>query len=83
MFPAPRQAAVDAMTIQTDIPRRYPTRRWWSTAGTAPRVIPLSNSLRLLELIDQAQLLRVFGRCDLGADRARERFNRLVTDFLG
>lgn len=82
MFPAPRQAAVDAMTIPDRDISALP-HQTLVVHGRDDRVIPLSNSLRLLELIDQAQL-HVFGRCGHWVQiEHAERFNRLVTDFLG
>ena len=82
MFPAPRQAAVDAMTIPDQDISALP-HQTLVVHGRDDRVIPLSNSLRLLELIDQAQL-HVFGRCGHWVQiEHAERFNRLVTDFLG
>jgi len=82
MFPTPRQASVDAMTIDETLIRGIdqPTL---VLHGRDDQVIPVSNSLRLLELIDRAQL-HVFGRCGhwVQIERADE-FNRLVADFLG
>ena len=50
--------------------------------GRDDRVIPLSNSLTLLELIDDAQL-HVFGRCGHWTQiEYAEPFARLVADFV-
>jgi pimeloyl-ACP methyl ester carboxylesterase len=51
--------------------------------GREDRVIPLATSLRLLELIDHAQL-HVFGRCGhwTQIERAGE-FSELLLEFLG
>lgn len=82
MFPAPRQASVDALAIDEAELRAiaHPTL---IVHGRDDRVIPFSNSMRLLELIDGSQL-HVFGRCGhwVQIERAAE-FNRLVADFLG
>lgn len=61
MFPAPRQAALDAMTHDVaDIAAiAAPTL---IVHGRDDRVIPLQNAFDLLRLIDDAQL-HVFGRC--------------------
>ncbi|WP_198652263.1 alpha/beta fold hydrolase [Nocardioides allogilvus] len=81
MFPRPRQARVDALTIDEDRVRGLP-HETLVVHGRDDRVIPLNNSLRLLELIDQAQL-HVFGRCGHWVQiEHAERFNRLVVDFL-
>jgi 2-hydroxymuconate-semialdehyde hydrolase len=81
MFPVPRQAVVDAMTIDEAVIRgiEHPTL---VLHGRDDRVIPMTNSLHLLQLIDRAQL-HVFGRCGhwVQIERADE-FNRLVADFL-
>jgi 2-hydroxymuconate-semialdehyde hydrolase len=82
MFPAPRQQGVDAMTLDEDLIRgiSVPTL---VVHGRDDQVIPLSTSLQLLELIDDAQL-HVFGRCGhwVQIEHAEE-FSRLVNDFLG
>jgi pimeloyl-ACP methyl ester carboxylesterase/nitrite reductase/ring-hydroxylating ferredoxin subunit len=82
MFPAPRQASVDALTIDETLLRAI-EHRTLIVHGRDDRVIPLSNSLRLLELIGPAQL-HVFGRCGHWVQIERvDEFNKLVTDFLG
>lgn len=82
MFPEPRQRSVDAMTLDEQLVRliSVPTL---VVHGRDDQVIPLANSLRLLELIDDAQL-HVFGRCGhwVQIEHAEE-FSRLVDDFLG
>ncbi|MGH8938597.1 MAG: alpha/beta fold hydrolase [Actinomycetes bacterium] len=81
MFPAPRQASIDAMTIDEDLVRGLPNETL-VLHGRDDRVIPMSNSLRLLELIENAQL-HVFGRCGHWVQiEHADKFNRLVTDFL-
>ncbi len=81
MFPAPRQDGVDALTTADDAIRAVaaPTL---VVHGRDDQVIPLANSLRLLELIERAQL-HVFGQCGhwVQIEKAAE-FNRLIVDFL-
>jgi len=81
MFPAPRQRHVDALTVDEHLVREIdvPTL---IVHGREDRVIPLTNSLRLHELIEDSQL-HVFGRCGhwVQIERAAA-FNRLVADFL-
>jgi 2-hydroxymuconate-semialdehyde hydrolase len=61
MFPAPRQASVDAMTHAAEDIRAIP-HPTLVVHGRDDEVIPLANSLALLELIDNAQL-HVYGHC--------------------
>lgn len=81
MFPAPRQRSVEAMTVPDADIRRLdqPTL---IIHGRDDEVIPLSNSMRLNELIDQSQL-HVYGQCGhwVQIEHARD-FTRLVCDFL-
>lgn len=81
MFPAPRQRSVEALTIDEDLISGIDAPVL-VVHGRDDRVIPLANSLRLLELIDQARL-HVFGRCGhwVQIEHAAA-FNRLVGDFL-
>lgn len=81
MFPAPRQAWVDALTIDDDSIRAIAALTL-VVHGRDDEVIPLANSLRLLELIERAQL-HVFGQCGhwVQIEKMAE-FNRLVSDFL-
>lgn len=81
MFRAPRQAAVDALTLEDDRIRavEHPTL---VVHGRDDRVIPLSNSLQLHQLIDDSRL-HVFGRCGHWVQiEHAEAFNRVVRDFL-
>ena len=82
MFPAPRQAAVDALAVDEDLLRRLP-HRTLVVHGRDDRVIPWSSSVHLHELVPDSDL-HVFGRCGhwVQFERAEE-FNRLVGDFLG
>lgn len=61
MFPAPRQRWVDSMVIADDELRALP-HETLIVHGRDDKVIPLSNSLRLLELIEKSQL-HIYGRC--------------------
>lgn len=81
MFPAPRQRWVDAMAHdESDIAAiRAPTIVFH---GREDRVIPMSNSLRLFELIPAAQL-HLFGNCGHWTQIEHSRdFNRILGDFL-
>jgi pimeloyl-ACP methyl ester carboxylesterase len=81
MFPAPRQQGVDALAAYED--RLSSIRpRTLLIHGREDRVVPLATSLRLLELIDGAQL-HVFGHCGHWTQiEHTTAFNRLVRDFL-
>jgi 2-hydroxymuconate-semialdehyde hydrolase len=81
MFPAPRQRWVDAMASGDDEIRGISTRTLL-IHGRDDRVIPLATSLRLLELIPDAQL-HAFGQCGhwTQIEKTAE-FNRLLVDFL-
>lgn len=61
MFPAPRQRWVDALAHADDELRSI-TAPTLLVHGRDDQVIPMTTSLTLLELIDDAQL-HVFGRC--------------------
>ena len=81
MFPAPRQRWVDALAhADRDIASiESPTIIFH---GREDRVIPLATSLRLFELIPDAQL-HVFGNCGHWTQiEHSEDFNRLLSDFL-
>lgn len=81
MFPAPRQAALDAMTHdEADVAAiRHETL---IVHGREDRVIPTATSLRLFELIPNAQL-HLFGHCGHWTQiEHADRFVRLVGDFL-
>jgi 2-hydroxymuconate-semialdehyde hydrolase len=81
MFPAPRQQWVDALAhAEDDIARIASSTMIFH--GREDRVIPMATSLRLLELIPDAQL-HVFGNCGhwTQIEHAAE-FNRLLRDFL-
>jgi 2-hydroxymuconate-semialdehyde hydrolase len=81
MFPAPHQQALAAMTHDTEQIRSIaaPTL---IVHGRDDKVIPLTNSLALVELIDDSQL-HVFGRCGHWTQiEHADEFNDLVIDFL-
>ncbi len=81
MFPAPRQRWVDALATPDDVIASLP-HRTLVVHGRDDRVIPLDNALRLLHLLDDAQL-HVFGRCGHWTQiEHADEFNRLVGDFL-
>ncbi|WP_338749470.1 alpha/beta fold hydrolase [Janibacter alittae] len=81
MFPAPRQRSVEAMTIP-DQDIRALTQPTLVIHGRDDEVIPLSNSMRLHELIEQSQL-HVFGQCGHWVQiEHTQDFTRLVGDFL-
>jgi 2-hydroxymuconate-semialdehyde hydrolase len=81
MFPAPRQRWVDAMASrEADI--RALKHETLIVHGRDDRVIPLKNSLTLLEWIDRSQL-HVFGRCGHWVQiEHAARFARLLDEFF-
>lgn len=81
MFPAPRQRWVDAMAHREEDIAAL-TNPTIIFHGREDRIIPLSNSLRLFELIPNAQL-HVFGQCGhwTQIEHAAD-FNRILADFL-
>lgn len=81
MFPAPRQASVDALVVD---PRKVAAlgQPVLVVHGREDQVIPLHTSLQLLELLPEAQL-HVFGHCGHWVQiEQRERFIALVSAFL-
>jgi 2-hydroxy-6-oxo-octa-2,4-dienoate hydrolase len=81
MFPAPRQRWVDALTTDDDAIRAL-THETLIIHGREDQVIPLSTSLRLLELIEKSEL-HVFGRCGHWTQiEWADAFNELLADFL-
>ncbi|KRE39025.1 2-hydroxy-6-oxo-2,4-heptadienoate hydrolase [Janibacter sp. Soil728] len=81
MFPAPRQRSVEAMTVpDSDI--RSLTQPTLIVHGRDDEVIPLSNSMRLNELIEQSQL-HVYGQCGHWVQiEHTASFSQLVGNFL-
>ena len=81
MFPAPRQHWVDALTVPEDAVRSIP-HETLILHGRDDQVIPVSNAVRLLSLIDRSEA-HLFGRCGHWTQiEHSESFNRLVGDFL-
>ncbi len=81
MFPAPRQRWVDAMVTPEEALAALP-HPTLVVHGREDRVVPLTNSYRLLELVPDAQL-HVFGRCGHWTQiEHAAAFNRLVAGFL-
>lgn len=81
MFPAPRQQGVDGMAAYEDrlAEIQAPTL---IVHGREDRVIPLSTSEKLLQVLPNAQL-HVFGRCGHWTQLEHAAtFNRLARDFL-
>jgi len=81
MFPAPRQRWVDAMSTPEEEISKL-THRTLVMHGREDKVIPVSNSYKLEELIDNADLA-VFSHCGHWSmiERTAD-FNRLVRDFF-
>jgi pimeloyl-ACP methyl ester carboxylesterase len=81
MFPAPRQRWVEAMCTPEEDIRRLP-HRTLIVHGREDQVIPVQTSLRLEELIDNADL-SVFSHCGHWSmiERTRD-FNRSVGEFF-
>ena len=81
MFPAPRQEAIRAIaTKEADI--RGIKAKTLIVHGRDDQVIPLQNSYRLHELIDDSQL-HVFGRCGHWTQiEYAETFNQLLQTFF-
>jgi 2-hydroxymuconate-semialdehyde hydrolase len=82
MFPAPRQRWVDALAADEDALRALP-HEVLLVHGREDRILPLSSTLRLFELIPRSEL-HVFGRCGHWTQiEHAATFNRLVADFVG
>ncbi|RQZ65897.1 alpha/beta fold hydrolase [Burkholderia sp. Bp9004] len=81
MFPAPRQRWVDALASD-EVKLRAVPHDTLIVHGREDRVIPLDSSMRLLELLPNAQL-HVFGNCGHWTQiEHAARFNRLVIDHF-
>ncbi|HTW88342.1 MAG TPA: alpha/beta fold hydrolase [Candidatus Binataceae bacterium] len=81
MFPAPRQRWIDVMAVDEAKLRALP-HEVLIIHGREDRIIPLSSSYRMFELISRAQL-HVFGRCGHWTQiEHAARFNRLVAGFF-
>ncbi|TFV69092.1 alpha/beta fold hydrolase [Blastococcus sp. CT_GayMR19] len=81
MFPAPRQRWVEAMTTPEEEIRKLP-HQTLIVHGREDKVIPVSNSYKLEELIENADL-SVFSKCGHWSMIERtDDFNRQVRDFF-
>ena len=81
MFPEPRQEQVDALAAYEDRLSQIQNQTL-IIHGREDRVIPLETSLKLLNMISNAQL-HVFGHCGHWTQlEPRDSFNRLVREFL-
>lgn len=81
MFPAPRQQGVEGMAGNQHYIRNIP-HQTLIVHGREDRVIPLENSLKLLQMIDNAQL-HVFGKCGHWTQiEHTEEFAGLLRDFF-
>jgi len=81
MFPAPRQQHVTALATPEDEIAKIacPTL---ILHGREDRVLPMSNSLRLFDLIKTSEV-HLFGKCGHWTQiEHKDRFNLLVSDFL-
>ena len=81
MFPAPRQQHITALaTPEEEIAKiACPTL---ILHGREDRVLPMSNSLRLFDLIKTSEV-HLFGKCGHWTQiEHKDRFNLLVSDFL-
>lgn len=82
MFPAPRQRWVDSLASGEDDIRKLP-HETLIIHGREDQVLPLSNSIRLAQLILRSQL-HVYGRCGHWTQiEHAQRFAQLVGNFLG
>jgi 2-hydroxymuconate-semialdehyde hydrolase len=81
MFPAPRERWVAAMASRDEDICKLP-HKTLIVHGRDDRVVPLANSYKLLDLINDSEL-HVFGRCGHWTQiEHTHRFNRLVFDFV-
>jgi pimeloyl-ACP methyl ester carboxylesterase len=81
MFPAPRQRWVDAMCTPEEDIRRLP-HRTLIIHGREDQVIPVQTSLRLNELIDNADLSVYSHRGHWSMIERNADFNRSLLEFL-
>jgi len=81
MFPAPRQRWVDALCSRTEDIAALP-HETLVIHGREDRVVPVSTSQQLVQLIPRSQL-HIYGRCGHWTQiEHADRFVRLVNDFL-
>lgn len=82
MFPAPRQAGIDKLTVPVDQLSALKNRTL-IVHGHEDQVIPVANSHRLFELLENAEL-HVFRKCGHWVQiEHAERFASLLKGFLG
>ena len=81
MFPSPRQNGVDGLaSAESDI--KLLQHQTMIIHGREDKVIPLSSSYQLFELIQKAQI-HVFGQCGHWTQiEHATRFNKLISDFF-
>ncbi len=81
MFPAPRQRHISALATP-DVQLRALDKPVLLLHGREDRVIPLTSSLRLLELLPRSEL-HVFGQCGHWTQiEKKDRFVSVVDNFL-
>jgi 2-hydroxymuconate-semialdehyde hydrolase len=81
MFPAPRQRWVESLASSDDDIRKLPQEAL-IIHGREDQVLPLSNSIRLSQLILRSQL-HVYGRCGHWTQiEHAQRFAQLAGNFL-
>ena len=81
MFPAPRQQGVEGMAKDECYIRNIP-HETLIIHGREDRIIPMENSLKLLHLIDNAQL-HIFGKCGHWTQiEHTEEFAGLISSFF-
>lgn len=81
MFPAPRQQHIAALSTSEDMVSKIKSPTL-ILHGREDRVLPMSNSLRLFDLIKTSEV-HLFGKCGHWTQiEHKERFNLLVSDFL-
>ena len=81
MFPAPRQQSVEKMAAY-EIYLKTIKHETLIVHGREDRVIPVENSLKLIQLLENAQL-HIFGKCGHWTQLEKtESFAKLVDNFL-
>jgi len=81
MFPAPRQNGVEAMA-QNEIYLKEVRHQTLIVHGREDRVIPIETSLKLIQMLENAQL-HIFGKCGHWTQIERtQEFAALVDTFL-
>lgn len=81
MFPAPRQNSVESMAANQNYIRNIP-HETLIIHGREDRVIPLETSLKLIQLIENAQL-HIFGKCGHWTQiEHSEEFSELLSSFF-